>query len=99
MNALLLNDDEHCRMIEAERKRRERAGEKFDNRPSLAFWTTEVNLLAVIVDRLAALIESNSAKPRRVVPYARPKTAFDRLDREEQEMVHKKLVAGLLPPA
>lgn len=97
MNAVLVNDMEYARMVMTEKKRRERAGLEVSVGPSIATWSPTVNLLAVIADRLAALIESNSAKPRAVVPYARPKTAFDRLDRDEMEAVHKRLTAALVP--
>jgi hypothetical protein len=96
MNAVLLNDLEYARMVKAEQKKRERSGEESLG-PSIATWSPQVNLLAVIADRLAALIQSNSANPRTVVPYARPKTAFDRLDREEMDAVHKRLTAALIP--
>jgi len=95
---VLLNDREYVDMVMQERKRRERAGEKVSSRPSLASWTTEASILAVVVDRLAALIESNSASPKAVKPYTRPETAFEWYEREEQQAVHNKLVAGLIAP-
>lgn len=97
MNDLLVNDVEYARMVMAEKKRREKAGEETQSGPSMAIWSPEVNLLAVIADRLAALIESNSASPRRVVPYARPQTAFDRLERQEMQAIHERLTAALIP--
>lgn len=97
MNALLVNDEEYARMVLKERKRQERAGEEVVGGPSVATWSPVVNLLAVIADRLAALIESNSAKPRKVVPYARPQTAFDRLERQEMQAIHERLTAALVP--
>ena len=97
--AVLLNDREYVDMVMEERKRRERAGEKLSSRPSLASWTQEASILAVVVDRLAALIESNSASPKAVRPYARPETAFEAYDRDDQQRVHDKLVAGLIAGA
>lgn len=97
-NDLLVNDEDYARMVLKERKRRQKAGEeKTPGGPSMATWSPEVNLLAVIADRLAAVIESNSTKPRKVVPYARPQTAFDRLEREEMHAIHERLTAALIP--
>lgn len=98
MHALLVNDEEYAQMVIDERKRRKRAGIPESNAPSMATWSPEVNLLAIIADRLAAVIESNSAKPRNVVPYARPQTAFDRLERQEMKAIHERLTAALIAP-
>jgi hypothetical protein len=99
MHALLVNDEEYARMVLDEKKRRNKAGLPVDTGPSMATWSPEVNLLAVIADRLAAIIESNSAKPKNVVPYARPQTAFDRLERQEMKAIHERLTAALIAPA
>lgn len=84
-------------MVMAEKKRREKAGEEIRKGPSVATWSPEVNLLAVIIDRLSALIEIQKAKPQQPVAYDRPRTAFDRLERTEMRDIHDMLVAALIP--
>lgn len=97
MNAVLFNDDEYVDMILEEQAQREREGKPVSTRPSLAGWDTKMSAMAVMIDRLAAIVESNSASPKAVRPYARPETAFERADRRKQQAVHEHLVAGLLP--
>lgn len=81
-----------------ERKRREKAGERAVAGPSLATWSPEMNLLAVVIDRLAVLIEIQKAKPGKPVQYPRPKTAFDRLEVVEMRAIHERLTAALIAP-
>ncbi len=64
-------------------------------------WTPEVELLSVVVDRLAELSQtvaaSRGAKPRQIAPAPRPVTATDRV-RERQRLVkHRSIVARVLP--
>ena len=99
MNQALVNDVEYARLVTAERKRLEKAGKKADSGPSMATWSPEMNLLAVIADRLAVLIEVQKTNPRKPVQYPRPKTAFDRLEVEEMREIHNRLTAALVPSA
>lgn len=77
---------------EAKRRGEEVAG------TSMATWSPTVNLLAVVADRLAVLIELGKAKPGKPVQYPRPKTAFDRLEVAEMRDIHERLTAALIAP-
>lgn len=97
MNQALVNDEAYARLVKAERKKLEASGQKADSSPSMATWSPEMNLLAVIVDKLSVLIEIQKTKPSRPVQYPRPKTAFDRLEVSEMREIHDRLTAALVP--
>lgn len=64
-------------------------------------YTAEVELLSVVADRLAevvnVIIAVNRGRPGKVTPMPRPVTAMDRLRRRRREHNHKSLVARVLP--
>lgn len=84
-------------MVVKARKEAEKSGRMLGSGPSLATWSAEVDMLARIVDKLAILVEANKAKPGKVVPYARPSTAFERASRRDMQATHERLVAAVLP--
>lgn len=100
MNALL-NDEEYADMVIAAQERV--VGLEAPSGPSLLTWTPEVDTLAVVIDKLSVLIESNKKKPGKVVPYARPKTALARArqarEMQRRQTLHERLTAALIPRA
>ena len=64
-------------------------------------WSTQVELLSVIADRLGELIAAHAAtkgakvKPPRPMP--RPVTALQRVERRRRETKHRALAARVLP--
>jgi len=68
------------------------------SRPSLAVWSPEVEYLAAVVDRLGEVIQAvvstvPKAKPPRIKPLPRPKTAFERARERRAWRRHAALVA------
>lgn len=96
-NALLVNDEEYARMVKKASDDAKRRGEEVGG-VSMATWSPVVNLLAVVADRLAVLIELGKEKPGKPVQYPRPKTAFDRLEVAEMRDIHERLTAALIAP-
>lgn len=72
--------------------------ESVSSRPSLAVWSPEVEYLAAVVDRLGEVIQAvvstvPKAKPPRIRPLPRPKSAFDRARERRAWRRHDALVA------
>lgn len=68
------------------------------SRPSLAVWSPEVEYLAAVVDRLGEVVQAvistvPKAKPPRIKPVPRPKSAFDRARERRAWRRHGDLVA------
>lgn len=87
-------------MAEDDELAAELAGEQFPRRlPPLSEWSPEVEVLAVVADRLAevanTIIGVNGGKPSRVQPMPRPVTAIDRararLRREAADELERRL--------
>lgn len=95
--AALANDDEYADMVVKARKQAEKAGQAIAGGPSLTTWSPEVDMLARVLDKLAVLVEAQKQKPGKVVPYARPSTAFERAQRRDRQATHDRLVAAMLP--
>ena len=64
-------------------------------------WTPETELLSIVGDRLAELIQtvaaSAGAKPRHITPLPRPVSAIDRARHSDRIRKHHALVARVLP--
>lgn len=64
-------------------------------------WSVEVELLSTAVDRITELIQtvaaSHGAKPSRVTPQPRPRTAMERVEERERVRKHRSVVARVLP--
>ncbi len=96
---LLVNDEEHARMVlEASAGQESKA----PSGPPMATWSAEVEALTNIADEVRALRYVTTAvnsknKPKPPVPYARPKTAFERVRNQQREQRHRELVARVLP--
>ena len=56
--------------------------------PSAIYWSPQSAMLAAMIDKLSVLIEAQSSRPKRIVPYPRPRTAFDKV--MDQVMMAKK---------
>ncbi|HTN86775.1 MAG TPA: hypothetical protein VL242_23920 [Sorangium sp.] len=60
-----------------------------------------MDALASINDKLSVLIELQKKKPKRPVPYARPKTALSKVraerDLAKRKALHERLTAQLVP--
>jgi hypothetical protein len=69
--------------------------------PPLTEWSPTMGALAVIADRLAALVNVQVARgggrPARVTPYPRPVTAAEKVRERRRLERHERLVALLLP--
>lgn len=69
--------------------------------PPLTEWSPMMGALAVIADRLAALVNVQVARgggtPGRVAPYPRPVTAAQKVRERRRLERHERLVARLLP--
>jgi hypothetical protein len=92
-------DEEYARMvIEAEARSGESKG---GGAPSMSAWTEEAAMMAVVVDKISALIattvNANGGNAGQVVPYPRPKTALDKVRAERRQKQHERLVSLLLP--
>jgi hypothetical protein len=64
-------------------------------------WSPETELLSVVADRLAELIQATAAgrgaKPRPITPSPRPAGAMERVRYRERIRKHNALVARVLP--
>lgn len=101
---LAIADDEELAEKQAERE--ESRGEpKEPDRPPLQGWTTQVDMLAAIYDRLGAVVDavvaSAGKKPPRMRPMPRPETAGERAKRRakyrRQLARHRSIVDRVLP--
>lgn len=95
--AALTQDEEYAEMVLRAQHEAEKAGHALSSGPSMTTWTPEVAALAQVNDKLSMLIEANKKKPGRIVPYARPSTAFERVKRRKRHETHERLVAAVLP--
>ncbi len=66
-------------------------------------WSPQVELLSIVADRLAELIQTvgatKGAKPRQIRAMPRPVTAMQRLLARRRKSKHESLVARMLPHA
>lgn len=78
-------------------------GDRAQTQPGrrMADWSVEVELLTTIVDRLAELTHTvaalGGARPGRIRPAPRPRTAFDRAEHRRAIRAHASLARRLLP--
>lgn len=74
---------------------------KIRTSPRFAEFSPEVQVLAEIRDLIASLIGVQIARagktPKKIKPYPRPESAFERLRRRERYAAHRSLVSRLLP--
>ena len=94
-------DPDHARMILEAKAKREADGDDAAPAPPLATWSSEVDLLAGIMDRLGTLVYltqavggNKKAKPPNPVP--RPKSVMAKEERKRRRDEHQKLTARLL---
>lgn len=70
-------------------------------RRRMSEWSVEVELLSAMVDRLAEVIQaiaaSSGAKPSKITPQPRPKTAYERVRGKDRVRRHHALVLRVLP--
>lgn len=96
----LLSDDEDLAEQMLDREDRDAKPSAAPKR-RLSDWSPTVEMLAIIQDRLAELIQVcamlGGAKPGKLVPAARPATAMDRVRRRRRIAAHEALVARVLP--
>jgi hypothetical protein len=91
-------DEEHARMLDQAMSGEERQ----PYAPPMSTWTSESALLATLIDevrglRFITLAVNSAQKPQPPMPYPRPRTALDRIRRQERESRHRSLVARMLP--
>lgn len=72
------------------RKERDRNGEELPPTRRMSEFTVEAELLSVVADRLAELVQvgvaSRGGRPRQVKPMPRPKTAVEKLRSEQTQL-------------
>lgn len=100
-NAALANDEEYAEAIlEHQRESGVDFSEDKPAGPSAVYWSPEMGQMATLIDKVSTLIEVQSSKPKKVVPYPRPKTAFDEIRdaimMDRKQKVHNYLVAQLI---
>lgn len=101
-NVALANDEEYAEMVLEQSRRERKVGgeEKKAPAPSAVTWSPEMSAMAVMIDKLSILIETNSSKPKQIVPYPRPKTGFDKiadqLSMASKQATHDYLVSKMI---
>jgi hypothetical protein len=64
-------------------------------------FSAEVEVLSVIADRIAeqtqVIAATKGAKPHKVKPMPRPRTAMEKVRKRRRETAHRSLVSRLLP--
>lgn len=69
-------------------------------RPRISEWSSELEKLTDVVDRLGevmqAVVASNGGKPPKIRPQPRPRTAVDKLREKKRYEHHKKVVSRVL---
>lgn len=101
-NVALANDEEYAKMVLKERLATGLdLSENKKSAPDARTWTTEVSMLAAIIDKLSVLAEMQSQNPKQIVPYPRPRTAFDNIEdtvmMAKKQAVHDYLTRQLIP--
>jgi len=100
--AAMLNDPEYAQAVIESQDRAKREGREISKSgPSLATWTSEVGVMADIVDALrrveVAVFAAAGGNPKDPVPYARPRTALDQARKQKEQADYDALVARMLP--
>lgn len=98
---VITQDPEHAEMLVKAQERAEREGKPMSAAPPMSTWSTEVETLATIADRIATLgyilrTVNGDKQVQAPKPMARPETKLPTIKRHRRKEQHEKLAARLL---